>query len=540
MNRRASPDDLLPALLRTSVLAVLLGVAACAQQPQEPPPEPVSEVVMSERPTPPPLPVRVAQGPYKDVRKPAVAGSWYPGDAEKLAAEVDGFLAATGATGDCETTPMALVSPHAGYAYSGPTAAFAYAEVRGCPVHRVWLLGPSHRFGFSGAAVYDKEAFRTPLGDLPIDLATAARIADKPGLQWITRDDGGEHSMEIQLPLLQRTLGAFELVPILVGQLDAEQAKQIAEALRSELGPGDLVVVSTDFTHYGRRFDYRPFEDDLPEKLSALDHGAWEPVAAGDPDGFRAYIARTGATVCGRHPLEILAALLPEGAKATELSYTTSGEITGDWSNTVSYLAARIDGPGWKGRGPQTGGARLVSEEAATALLELARKSLVHWFEVGRPLDVDPSTLPEDATRELGAFVTLTKHGALRGCIGEIKARRPVWKAVTSRAVDAAIHDGRFPPVSAEELPELEVEVSLLGPTWQVPGPEAVVVGRHGVVVSSGLRNATYLPQVGPEQGWDRHTMLLSLLRKAGLPPAALEGARIEVYEAQVTPHVGL
>jgi len=474
------------------------------------------------------------------LRKPAVAGSWYPSNPDKLAAEVDEFLGATGATGHCETPPMALVSPHAGYAYSGPTAAYAYAQLRGCAVRRVWVLAPSHRMGFSGAAVYDVEAFRTPLGDLPVDLATAGRIADKPGLQWIRRDDGGEHSLEIQLPLLQRALGAFELVPILVGQLSAGQAKQIADALRDEVGPGDVVVVSTDFTHFGWRFGYQPFKDDLPENLNALDHGAWERLAAGDPDGFHAYIDRTGATICGRNPLEILAALLPEGAKGTELSYTTSGEITGDWSNSVSYLAARFDGPGWKGRGPQTGGARLVSDETAVALLELARKALHHWFEVGKPLEVDPNDLPADASKQLGAFVTLTKHGALRGCIGEIEARRPVWKAVASRAVDAAIHDTRFSPVTAAELSELDVEVSLLGPTWEVPGPEAVVVGRHGVVITSGFRGATFLPQVAPEQGWDRDTMLHALLRKAGLPQSALEGARIEVYEAQVTPHVRL
>ena len=214
----------------------------------------------------------------------------------------------------------------------------------------------------------------------------------------------------------------------------------------------------------------------------------------------------------------------------------SSGALTGDWANSVSYLAGRADGPPWRGRGPQTGVARLVSSQTGTLLLELAERSLKHWFEEGSLLEVDPSTLPADASTVLGAFVTLQKGDRLRGCIGEITATRPAWQAVIARAVDAAIHDPRFSPVSASELPELHLDISLLGPSRSVPGPRSVIVGRHGVVLSKGMRRATYLPQVGPEQGWDRSTMLAHLAQKAGLSASAVSEAQIEVYEAQVVP----
>ncbi len=469
------------------------------------------------------------------VREPAIAGSWYPGDPTALASEVDRYLD-RGQRADCRQLPLALVAPHAGYRYSGAAAGEVFSQVRGCHVRRVWVLAPSHRLPFEGAGLYPVDAFRTPLGDLPLDGAVAQRLAEQPGFQWLQRGDGGEHALEIELPFLQRALGAYELVPILLGRVTPATARSLAQAIQPELGPGDLVVVSTDFTHHGSRFGYSPFSDeaDLAAAISGLDHGAWDQLATPDADALHAYMERTGATICGRAGMILLAALLDPGARGTELVYTTSGELTGDWSNTVSYLGGRMDGPAWSGAGPQTGVARLVSPSTAELLLALARRSLQHWYAQGELLEVDPDTLPPDAHTVLGAFVTLQRGEQLRGCIGEISARRPVYQAVIARAVDAAIHDPRFQPVSAQELATLQLDISLLGPTRQVPGPSSVIVGRHGVVLSRGGRSATYLPQVGPEQGWDRDTMLGYLARKARLQASDVSEAKIEVYEAQV------
>ena len=481
--------------------------------------------------------VAVVDGAYARVREAAVAGSWYPDDPDELAALADGFLDDAGASSGgahCDQLPEALVSPHAGYRFSGPVAGHAYGQVRGCHVRRVWVLAPTHKLRLQGAAVYPVDAFRTPLGDLPVDAAASARLAEQEGFAWLGDGDGGEHSLEMQLPLLQRALGSFELVPILLGSVDPEAARKIADAIRPELGDGDLVVASTDFTHHGPGFGYQPFEDDLARRIDELDHGAWAHLAQPDVQALHGYLERTGATVCGRNPLKVLAALVDPETRGVELAYDTSGAITGRWRDSVSYLAGRLDGPAWGGSGPAWGGARFVDEQTAAALHALAWRALLHHYEQGGRLEVDPSGLPADAARTLGAFVTLNKDGRLRGCIGEITPGRAAWEAVAARAVDAAIGDPRFPKVRPHELDDLELEVSLLGPSWEVASPSSIVVGRHGVVLGAWPRTATFLPQVGPEQGWDRGQLLQHLARKAGLAEAVIDSTRLAVYEAQV------
>lgn len=503
-------------------------------------PEPADEPV-EDTTAPSKAPVQpLFDRPYTRVRRPAVAGSWYSGDGATLSAEINTMLDGAGGFSQCTATPLALVVPHAGYRFSGPTAAAAINQARGCNIRRVWVLAPSHHLALRGVGLYDVEAFRTPMGDLPLDQDVLDRLLAQPGFGRIPPSgDGGEHALEIELPILQGALGAFELVPLLVGQVDLPMAERLSAAIRPELGPGDLVVVSSDFTHFGPRFGYRPFDTDVPARLSALDHAAWAHLAHPDPTGLSAMLAETGATICGRHPLTILAALVGEGATGTEVKYTTSGELTGDWANSVSYLAGRLDGPAWSGRGPSSGTARLVPPDTATALRDLAERALHHWYEHGEMLEVDPLTLPAGADTVLGAFVTLTRGDDLRGCIGEIVPTRPAWKAVVERVLDAALHDSRFRPVTAKELPEIEVEISLLGPARTVPGPSAFIVGRHGIVLTLGSRRATFLPQVAPEQAWDRSQTLAQLARKAGIPANAIDRATVEVYEAQVamSPH---
>jgi AmmeMemoRadiSam system protein B/AmmeMemoRadiSam system protein A len=525
--------DSYPGILAVLALLLVAALAVAAACRAQDPGHPTADASAASQPEPEPEQDHM-QGDIT-VRESAIAGSWYPASGRALAAEVDSYLDAA-PRGACSELPLVLVAPHAGYRYSGAAAGEVFAQVRDCPVRRVWVLAPSHRLALNGVGLYAVDAFRTPLGDLPTDRAVLERLVARDHFQWLDRGDGGEHALEIELPFLQRAIGAFELVPLLLGRVTPAQAEAIAQAIRPELGPGDLVVISTDFTHHGDRFGYQPFADaeDLPGELSGLDHGAWELAASLQPQAFYDYVQRTGATICGRAGLLIAATLVPPSARGTELVYTSSGELTGEWSNTVSYLGGRFDGPAWSGLGPQTGVARLVSAETAQLLLGLARQSLEHWYEHGSMLAVDPANLPDDAHTVLGAFVTLEKGHQLRGCIGEISARRPVYEAVIARAVDAAIHDPRFDPVERRELTSLTLDISLLGPTRAVPGPRSVIVGRHGVVISYGGRSATYLPQVGPEQGWDRDTMLAQLSRKAGFPASKVGEARIEVYEAQV------
>lgn len=268
---------------------------------------------------------------------PAVAGTWYPAGRDALASLVDRLL-----DGVAAGSARAVIAPHAGYAYSGPLAAAALRalEMSGC--RRVILLGPSHHFGFAGAAVPDAaSACRTPLGDLPIDRDAVATLAASPGFRADDRIFAPEHALESELPFLQRLVpDGVPVVPILLGGgASRADAFGVAHAVAPLLDDdGTRVVVSSDFTHYGPRFGYVPFAQRVPERIEALDRGALAAIEAGDADAFARYVDTTGATICGRRAIDVLLHL-PVGAGGRTVGYDTSGRQTGQWDHSVSYAA---------------------------------------------------------------------------------------------------------------------------------------------------------------------------------------------------------
>lgn len=464
---------------------------------------------------------------YDSVRPAAMAGFFYPADPDTLRSTVDGLLDARPAA-DCGAPPRALVVPHAGYEWSGPLAAAAAATVRGCPIRRVWVLGPSHELPLQGLGVYAVDAFATPLGEVAVDVEASVRLATHPRVE-VVDNDLGEHAIEGVLPWFQRALGGFELVPVLVGGLDEPMARELAEALREAIGPGDLVVISSDFLHQGDDFGYHPDVPeggDLMETVHAIDRGAWDRLAAVDPEGLLAHLEATRASICGRRALVLLSLLLDPSARGTRLAYATSADVDGRTDRSVSYLAGRFDGPDWTGRPVTVGGARLLPADEAEALRSWA-EAVARATVLGEP---EPPAPPVDA--RLGVFVTLRREGSLRGCVGHIDPSE-VIEAIRSAARQAT-HDPRLPPVTADELPTLETELTLLSPPQRLDDPALVIPGRHGVVLSLGPARATLLPQVAPEEGWDRSQLLDALVHKAGIPPASVPLAQLEVYEAQI------
>ncbi len=278
-------------------------------------------------------------GPLPSIKEPHLAGRWYPADRQALDRIVRELLDAGGAP---QPGVVAVVVPHAAYQYSGPTAARGFAAA-GAGVRRAVVLGPSHFAGFRGAALLPMSGYRTPLGVVPIDAEATAALARAPLVRPNPAVFMREHALEIQLPLLQGLAPECTLVPLLVGSLEPGDAAALAAALRSLLEPGTLLVASSDLTHYGRRFDYLPVPPTDASAVAAavrrLDEGALERIVARDADGFAAYVERTGATICGRHPIEVLLRALPAGARGERLAYTTSLEVSGDYEHTVSYAA---------------------------------------------------------------------------------------------------------------------------------------------------------------------------------------------------------
>lgn len=475
--------------------------------------------------------------PEKDVLCSALAGTWYSDDGVGLRREIEGYLDQV----KVERKPdvMALILPHAGYRYSGSVAAYGVHHVRQGHYKRVVIIGPTHRYPIQNAiSVPDVTHYKTPIGETPIDLDFVAKLREFPFVINHPEAHRDEHSVQIELPLIQVALGDFKVVPIVCGQLSTESVRNIGAALRSLVDDDTLVVASTDFTHYGERFGYVPFREDIPDNLRRLDLGAYAFIEQKNAGGFTTYVSSTGATICGRNPISLLLAMLPDNAKAHLLKYDTSGRITGDFDNSVSYLAAAFTGR-WNPMQDDTNksGDAALSPHDKEQLLKLARATLTHRMETGK----EPSVaalgieITKGMKQTMGAFVTLHKKGNLRGCIGEIVPRRELYEAVMDHAINSALRDHRFPALQGSELDDIDFEISALSQPSPVDSYHDIVIGKHGVVLQKGMRSAVFLPQVAPEQGWDLETTLTHLAMKAGLQADAWKsGTEFLVFEAIV------
>jgi hypothetical protein len=477
-----------------------------------------------------------------------LAGQWYSADGTRLRRELDGYLKAAPSPAH---PAMAAILPHAGFIYSGPTAAAAARAIAAWPdLRRIILLGFTHHVGLPDRiSLPSREtAYRSPLGTVPLDRTALDTLAADPLFIDVPATRVGENSVELIVPLLQAALAdrSWTLVPLTLGQLDAPHLDAAARAIAPLLDGHTAIVASSDFTHYGDRFGYTPFRDDIPARLSALDHGAIAPILAHDAATFDAYCRDTSATICGQDPIGLLLRLLPLTATGRELAYDSSGARTGDYDSCVSYAALAFDAPAAAPSEPSPSrDSRASSPPPPTlsdtdkqTLLTLARTVIDEALHGDALSELDDMSLPQSpALRERrGAFVTLTIDGELRGCIGEILPRRPLVRVVADHALSAAFEDPRFPPLTAAEWPSVRIEISALTPPHPVSSWHDIQIGRHGMTLSLHGRMAVFLPQVAPEQGWDLETTLTYLSRKAGLPPQSWRDpeCRFTVFEAEV------
>ncbi len=458
-----------------------------------------------------------------------IPGRWYTDDAVALGVQMRGLLEAA----EAEPLPdaIALILPHAGFQFSGPTAAVGVKSA-GRKYARIVVLGPSHTMAMPDHLSVPRATHAaTPLGEIPLDESFIARLLEAPFVREIPQANTREHSTQMVLPLLQIAQPDFKLVPIVVGECAPDTILRAAALLRQLVDDDTLVVVSSDFTHYGPNYHYQPFHDEIPARLEQLDQGAFAAIQSLDFRRFLDYCQTTGATICGRTPIAILLAMLAPGTRAVKCAYATSGGVTGDFSNSVSYLAVAFRGS-WK-----AGATAALGPGERRQLLALARAALTDHLRHRRV--PEPADLGLAASSRLqqprGVFVTLRRDGELRGCIGDIFPRRPLDRAVIANAIHAGVDDPRFTPVTEDECPALTIEISVLTPPVPVAGPEAIRAGTDGVVLRKQGRTAVFLPQVATEQGWNREQMLTALARKAGLPPDAWrEDAAFLVFQAEV------
>ena len=491
------------------------------------------------------------------VRKAAVAGSWYYSERDRLIKYLDELMAKAPEV-KLPGQVMALISPHAGYGYSGKAAAAGYKLLRGKKIRRVVLLAVSHHAAFRGASIADVTHYETPLGLIPLDREAVKRLRRCKVVNTVAAAHKKEHSLEMQLPLLQRVAPGFKLVPLLLSRMDEAGYVELAGALSEIVDRHTVVVASSDFTHRGLNYSYEvpAGPGTIKERLARLDQGAIDHILKLGRKDLLDYKQRTGATICGLAPVAQLLALLQKfsGVKGSVVSRYTSGDVSGDWASTVSYIDIAFTGQ-WPAHAKldqsRTAGEKHfpLTDGEKKVLLKLARDSLNASVRRGAFDDapLEAITMTASLQRKAGAFVTLKcKHGAgavcagrgddLRGCIGTIVPVTAVSRTVAQRAASAALNDSRFPSkVSVAELPLIRLEVSVLTPPRKVASFKDIVIGRHGIILRKGGRSATFLPQVAPEQGWNRAQTLSHLARKAGLGTDGWrDGASFMVYEAIV------
>ncbi len=453
----------------------------------------------------------------EEIMKPVVAGSFYPAEPVILAAQIDKYLKEA-APPKVDGDIIALISPHAGYEYSGPVAAYGYKLISDRKFDTVVIIGISHHLAFDGVSILEKGFYETPLGKVPIDAEFTRRLMKfkKDMLYFEPRAFEEEHSMEVQIPFLQRSLKDFKIVPLIMGKPDYPTCKGLAKALVATIKDGSkkvLIIASTDLSHH---LAYRDAVKKDQVTLSEIIHLDAERLAIKISEGE--------CELCGSGP--VLTALLAGkelGANRVKvLKYANSGDTAGDKTRVVGYGSAAI----------YREEENMLNDGQKKRLIDIARKTMEAYIKEGKITEFeeeDPALL-----KVQGAFVTLRKGsaggGELRGCIGNIIGQEPLYLTVRDMAIESATRDPRFTPVTAAELKDIKIEISVLSEPKAVTKVDEIKMGTHGVILKQGFSSAVYLPQVATETGWTRDEFLANLSHKAGLPPNAWKEKRTELF----------
>lgn len=462
------------------------------------------------------------------VKTPNVSGQFYTANPQELSAQIDQFLSAAQVPQDKKIKLM--IVPHAGYPFSGWVAGYGYKAIARNHYSTVILIGPSHFFDFEGASIWAQGSFQTPLGLLPVDEGLAGKILEK---NKMFRFDAGvyekEHSLEVEMPFVQKVMPQVKIVPILMGRPNFKVCQALAEALDEVIGERDdvLVLVSSDMSHY---FDSATARD--------MDAGTIKAIEALDAPFFWNQCLLRKMEMCGF--TAVTTALLyaaKKGLNPRVLKYAHSGDVSGDMGRVVGYSSIIFykDDSVKAASSKESQGVGPLNGEQKKTLLNIARKTIESYVRLGKRevFDInDPRLLALE-----GAFVTVTKHGQLRGCVGRIVSDQPLAKTVRDMAIAAVSSDPRFNPVAVDELGDIHVEISVLSKPVVIGDVGQIVMGKHGVIVGQGLHQGVFLPQVATETGWSKEQFLSELCsQKAGLKPDAWKDpqTKIEIFTANV------
>ena len=485
------------------------------------------------------------------VRPATQADRFYTGNAKELSDEVDSLLALHSHSTVYQNV-AAIIVPHAGYYFSGNVAASAYMTLdTKTPYKRIFLLGPSHHEWLDGASVNtEADYYATPLGQVRVDHETAMKLTTTNYTNFtnkLTTTDGTnftnsdsvfcyrpeahdrEHCLEVQLPFLQRRFkeNLPPIVPIVISTNDYHKLKRMAEELKPYFTDENLFVISSDFSHY-------PAYDDACE----VDARTGKAIETGDVEEFIATInanAQRGmknlaTSACGGFAIITLMMMLDENYSVKHIMYQNSGDIDDhDHSRVVGYHSFAFL--------RKQPGEFSISEADKKLLKDIALQSIKDSLDGKRMAEANFSlfTLHSSLNQKCGAFVSLHKHGRLRGCIGHFGEDYPLHEIVAEMARAAAFEDPRFMPVTKDELDDIDIEISVLTPMRRIKSLEEFELHRHGIYIKKGRRSGTFLPQVADEVNWTKEEFVGHCSQdKAGLGWDGWRDAELYVYEAIV------
>ena len=471
----------------------------------------------------------------QQVRKPAVAGTFYPATAKEINAMIGPWLHPV-ADGPA---PQALIVPHAGYVFSGEVAASAFSRIpRGHTYKRIFLLGPSHRVGFNAASVQTQYAYaETPLGQVPIDIETGKALIGKGDGAFTFRADAHdrEHCLEVQLPFLQALYKEVPpIVPIVIGSQRLEVLEKLADVLSPYFHEDNLFIISSDFSHYPSYEDARKSDLYMAE---AITDGGLEAFLEALHQVDKMNFTGEDTAACGANAIAVLLSILdaqgPGYFSAEHVMYRNSGDSPyGDKDRVVGYNSIVFTR---KEKAAEVSQDHLFSfsKEEKAAMIATARQAIYSALRL--PFDGDASPVGILKERGYGVFVTLHLNGNLRGCIGRFTSDDTLAETIREMAQSAAFHDPRFPSLSRSEAQQIDIEVSVLSPLKKIDSIDEFKLGRDGIYIIKGRHHGTFLPQVAQETGWNTEQFLGHCARdKAGIGWDGWKDADLYTYQTEV------
>ncbi len=464
-----------------------------------------------------------------------MAGQFYPTEPGAITDQIQRYLKQVPEE-KIDGQIKAIMVPHAGYDFSGPVAAHAFKQLQGRKINTAVIISNSHKAYFDGVAIDDSDAWQTPLGTVAVDKELAEKLvkADE-SIKYDSAAHAADHPLEVELPFLQTVLaGDFKIVPIMFGNKYDDTYKKLAKALKDNLGTNDIVVVSSDMSHYPKYEDANKIDKATLEKIKSGDAGALaDYVKQTEKAGY----ANEHTVLCGIDAVKTVLELarLAVWDKIEVLKYANSGDVPGlgDKNQVVGYGAVAFAQSKIENAVSATGE---LNADEQKIILKIAKDTVESFVATGKVPEFNITG--ERLNKKQGAFVTLDKDGQLRGCIGQIvPSDQPLWQVVRDMAVAACSEDGRFNPVAKDELSKLEYEVSVLSTPAPIDDWHKIELGKHGVIMKKGGRSGVFLPQVATDTGWTLEEFLSELCwQKAGLSPTCYQDkdTQILTFTAQV------